>query len=219
MSSSISAKFNALNKRERVLLSFTLSIVIIVLFFILAFEPLMKKSSKLASSIEQKELRLSGYDVEINAFTHALNMDPSAPLRDEVKNLENVDRQLTALLKQRSVYLMDPMKMSGVLETVLEEKQGITLQRLSSLPLEPLQLSSEKDDNADDSLNAHVYSHGFEVVLRGGYSDIYDYLLRLESLSSSFFWGSLDFKVSEFPESEVTLRVHTLSVVEGWLGG
>jgi MSHA biogenesis protein MshJ len=222
MSNAIAAKFNALNKRERMLVSITLAVIVVMLFFVMAIEPLMKKSSRLESQVEQKERRINGYNVEITVFTKALNVDPSASVKEEVASLEKSDKHVTALLQKRSVHLMDPVQMSQVLETVLEDKQGIILKRLASLPLKPLELSEEVGKVADDteeSSTAAVYSHGFEVVLQGSYSDIYEYLRRLEGLSSSFFWDSLEYKVSTYPNSEVTLQVHTLSAVEGWLGG
>lgn len=221
MNNVMAAKFDALNKRERMLVSVTLAVIVVMLFFVVAIEPLMKKSSAVANKIEHKERRINGYNVEIAAFTKALEADPSASIKGEVASLENSDKQVTTMLKQRSVHLMDPVQMSQVLETVLEDKQGITLKRLASLPLNPLEMSqgTEKEVDGAEELAAAVYSHGFEVVLQGRYSDIYDYLRRLEGLSSSFFWDSLEYKVSTYPNSEVTLRVHTLSAVEGWLGG
>ncbi|BBB31517.1 hypothetical protein [Neptunomonas japonica] len=218
----MAAKFNALNKRERMLVSITLAVIVVMLFFVAAIEPLVKKSSKLDTQVEQKEHRINGYNVEITAFTQALAADPSAAVKQEVASLEKSDKHVTALLQQRSVHLMDPVQMSQVLETVLQDKQGITLKRLASLPLKPLELSEEVESRVDDTeatSTAAVYSHGFEVVLQGRYSDIYDYLRRLEGLSSSFFWDSLEYEVSVYPNSEVTLQVHTLSAVEGWLGG
>ncbi|WP_028470093.1 type II secretion system protein M [Neptunomonas japonica] len=222
MNNAMATKFNALNKRERMLVSITSAVIVVMLFFVAAIEPLMKKSSRLDSQVEQKERRMNAYSVEATAFTQALAVDPSVSVKEEVASLEKSDKHVTALLQQRSVHLMDPVQMSQVLETVLQDNQGITLKRLASLPLKPLELSEEADSSVDDvevAPAAAVYSHGFEVVLQGRYSDIYDYLRRLEGLSSSFFWDSLEYEVSTYPNSEVTLQVHTLSAVEGWLGG
>lgn len=228
MTNSIATKFNTLEKRERLLIALTCIVLVIVVFFVTFIEPLIKKSSSLGAQIDQKERMLSTRQAEMDAYTRALSVDPSESVRVEVTELEKTDKQVTSILQKRSVNLMDPVQMGQVLETVLGDKQGIVLQRLSSLPVQPLRLSSDAEVEPESSAkegaplstsNAPVYSHGFEVELRGGYSDIYDYLRHLEGLSSSFFWDSLEYKVSEYPDSEVTLRVHTLSAVEGWIGG
>ncbi len=226
MINSIAEKFNALEKRERLLIAVTCTVLIIAVFFMAVIEPLMKKSSGFNAQIEQNVRMVNTRQTEIDAFTRALNVDPSAAVRAKVAALEKTDKQVSSILQRRSINLMDPGQMGQVLETVLRDKPGIVLQRLSSLPVKPLRLSSdaetESDEKAESSpsaLNAPVYSHGFEVVLRGEYADIYDYLRHLEGLSSSFFWDSLEYKVSSYPDSEVTLRVHTLSAVEGWIGG
>ncbi len=228
MTNAIATKFNALEKRERLLVAVTCMVLLIVVFFVAVIEPLMKKSSSLDAQIQQKERSLGSRQAEIDAYTRALSVDPSESVRGEVAALEKTDKQVTSILQKRSVNLMDPVQMGQVLEAVLSDKQGIVLQQLSSLPVQPLRLSSgaeveaqsdTKEEMSPSTVNAPVYSHGFEVVLRGGYADIYDYLRDLEALSSSFFWDSLEYKVSKYPDSEVILRVHTLSAVEGWIGG
>ena len=234
MTNPIAIKFNALEKRERMLIAVACIVLVIVVCFVVVIEPLMKKSSSLDAQVEQKERMLSTRQAEIDAYTRALSVDPSEPVRAEVAELEKTDKQVTSILQKRSVNLMDPVQMGQVLETVLSDKQGVVLQKLSSLPVQPLRLSSDSDSDSDSdsepesdakigsspsALGAPVYSHGFEVELRGGYADIYDYLRHLEGLSSSFFWDSLEYKVSKYPDSEVILRVHTLSAVEGWIGG
>ncbi|WP_372740038.1 hypothetical protein [Neptunomonas sp.] len=226
MINSIAEKFNALEKRERLLIAVTCTVLIIAVFFMAVIEPLMKKSSGFNAQIEQNLRMVNTRQTEIDAFTRALNVDPSAAVRAKVAELEKTDKQVSSILQRRSINLMDPGQMGQVLETVLRDKPGIVLQRLSSLPVKPLRLSSDAETESDEkaeslpsALNAPVYSHGFEVVLLGEYADIYDYLRHLEGLSSSFFWDSLEYKVSSYPDSEVTLRVHTLSAVEGWIGG
>ena len=226
MTNPIAIKFNALEKRERMLIAVACIVLVIVVCFVVVIEPLMKKSSSLDAQVEQKERMLSTRQAEIDAYTRALSVDPSEPVRAEVAELEKTDKQVTSILQKRSVNLMDPVQMGQVLETVLSDKQGVVLQKLSSLPVQPLRLSSDSEPESDakigsspSALDAPVYSHGFEVELRGGYADIYDYLRHLEGLSSSFFWDSLEYKVSKYPDSEVILRVHTLSAVEGWIGG
>lgn len=226
MTNAISEQFNLLNKRERILIAVTCAIMIVTLLFLFLIEPSIKKSANLTAQIEQKERAMIAKKVEIDVFFRALNVDPSESIRIEIAELEKTDKQITNILKQRSVNLMDPAQMGQVLETVLQNIPGITLQRLSSLPVEPLRISTEpeptsieKEISSLSAQHAPVYSHGFEVVLRGGYSDIYNYLRYLEGLSSSFFWDSLEYKVLGYPESEATLRVHTLSAVEGWIGG
>lgn len=223
MTNSMAVKFNALEKRERLLIALTCTVLVIVVFFVAVIEPLMKKSSRLNAQIEQNERMMNTRQTQIDAFTRAISIDPSASARAEVAALEKTDQQVTSMLQKRSVNLMDPTQMGQVLETVLRDKPGIVLQRLSSLPVEHLRFPSDaaSDVNVGPSslLHAPVYLHGFEVELRGGFADIYDYLRHLEGLSASFFWDSLEYKVSKYPDSEVILRVHTLSAVEGWIGG
>ena len=216
-------KFDQLSRRERLLVAITILVLIIAAFFVLALEPLYKAQESSRLQIEQTERTISNREIEKNALIQAKAADPSLAIRKEVQSLMQQDKQLTAELSRQSVFLTDPSQMTHVLETVLEKSPGITLQKLTSLPVEPLKLVASSvqasDEQEKTSPPAPVYQHRFELQIRGEYQDVYDYLLRLESLSSAFFWDVLEYRVSKHPEAEVLLRVYTLSAEEGWLGG
>lgn len=224
--SSMSERFNALSRRERVLISVTLAVFLIALFFLLAIEPLMKQETRLDNQLNQVDMQRKAKQSELVAYAKALEVDPSLPLREERSQLEQQDQNITALLKERSVNLVSPQEMANLLEAVLADGHPIQLQKLTSLPIETLSLVSEKDQNNEQEdepsktvTASPVYKHGFELVMKGRYTDIYAYLQHLESVSEAFFWDSLDYEVEQYPEAQVRLQVHTLSSEEGWIGG
>ncbi len=223
-------RFNALNKRERLLLTVTGAVLILVLFFVMAIEPLMKQGAATTQKIQTQRQQLQTREAEVVVFTKALASDPSQPLRAEIETLRRLDLALTEQLKQKSVALMSPQKMSTVLESLLQATQTVQLVSLRSLPIEPLDLDSLAQKGSagsavapvtekTETTQAKVYRHPFELHIQGGYQAVYDYLVALEALSSAFFWDSLEYKVTEYPQADVILRVHTLSAEEGWLGG
>lgn len=220
------ARFDSLNSRERLLLAVTFGVVILVLFFVLAIEPLMKSAAATEQKLKTLSQQLDTGKAELAFFNNALANDPSKPIRVEIETLERLDLSLTEQLKQKSVSLMSPQRMSTVLESLLQATQSVQLLSLRSLPIEPLDLTTLAQDkgsavSGEDSEEAppKVYRHPFEVRIQGSYNAVYDYLLQLESLSAAFFWDALEYKVNEYPNAEVILRVHTLSAEEGWLGG
>ncbi len=216
-------KFDQLSRRERLLVAVTLLVFIVAVFFVFLLEPLYKAQGSSRLQIEQAERTLSNREIEKNALIQAKAADPSSAVRKELQSLIQQDKQLTAELSRQSVFLTDPSQMTSVLETVLEKSPGITLQKLTSLPVEPLKLAVSSVQTLHNQENisppAPVYQHRFELHIRGEYQDIYDYLLRLESLSSAFFWDVLEYRVNKHPEAEALLRVYTISAEEGWLGG
>ena len=63
-----------------------------------------------------------------------------------------------------------------------------------------------------------VYEHVVEMRASGSYFQIIQFLTALEALSWRFYWQRLDYKVTEYPNAEIILRVYTLSSEEGLLG-
>lgn len=216
---SLAARFDALSRRERLLISVTLAVLLVALVFLLAIEPLMKKEARLDSQLSQSDIQLKAKQSELIAYAKALDTDPSEPLREELAQLEQQDQQTTALLKERSVNLVTPEEMANLLEAVLADGHPIKLIKLTSLPIETLEMAKEEPESAETVSSAPVYKHGFEMVMQGRYVDIYSYLQHLESVSEAFFWDSLEYQVEKYPDAQATLKVHTLSSEEGWIGG
>ena len=62
-----------------------------------------------------------------------------------------------------------------------------------------------------------VYKHGVELVVKGSYADLTQYLMRLEGLPWQMFWGKAELKVEEYPKATLTLTLFTLSLDKTWL--
>ena len=78
---------------------------------------------------------------------------------------------------------------------------------------------SPTNQNSTTSLeNIGVYQHGIEMTFTGSYLDTLGYLKILQNLPWSFYWDDVLFDVDHYPKSTVIIRVHTLSLEEGWLG-
>lgn len=220
MIKTLGPKFDALSQRERVLIAATVLVFVVALLFLLMVEPWQKQQQRLAAQLAQKQQLISARQTEVTALSAAANRDPSAAVKADVAALEQQDQRLNDELRERSSRLVAPQQMSQMLAAVLQTQSGVVLQKLTSLPVEPLSLG--QDETADESTQmpqAHLYKHAFELHLHGSYLAIYAYLQQLEQLSGAFFWEALDYQVIEHPEAEVRLRVYTLSAEEGWLGG
>jgi MSHA biogenesis protein MshJ len=55
------------------------------------------------------------------------------------------------------------------------------------------------------------------VLFRSGYFDLLDYLDALERLPQRLFWDGFELRVTQYPQSVLTLTVYTLSPEKSWL--
>lgn len=220
MIKTLGARFDALSQRERVLIALTVLVFVVVLLFLLLIEPWQKQQQRLSSQVLQTQQLINARQTELSALTAAVSKDPSAAVKTEVAQLTQQDQQLNDELRERSSRLVAPQQMSQMLAAVLQKQEGVALQKLTSLPVEPLALGqSEVTEDAPQESTIHLYKHAFELQVQGSYAAIYAYLQQLEQLSGAFFWEGLEYQVTDHPTAEVKLRVYTLSAEEGWLGG
>ncbi len=63
----------------------------------------------------------------------------------------------------------------------------------------------------------NIYKHGIEIKLAGGYGDLLAYVADLEASPQKLLWGGMRLTVKQFPVSELTLTVYTLSLDSIWL--
>jgi MSHA biogenesis protein MshJ len=131
-------------------------------------------------------------------------------LRDEAENATNRLNQLYG-------DLISPQQMSQVLTTILHSETRLSLLSLENSPSEAL-ISTAATPEADPGPGIQVFKHGFRMVFEGNFIETVYYLRSLEALDGNFFWENLNFRVTEYPNAEVSLDIYTLSTEQGWIG-
>jgi MSHA biogenesis protein MshJ len=63
-----------------------------------------------------------------------------------------------------------------------------------------------------------AYRHGMQMEFSGDFFATLEFLRRLEALEWKFFWESVRFDVTEYPQAIATVRVFTLSLDRNWIG-
>ena len=63
-----------------------------------------------------------------------------------------------------------------------------------------------------------LYRHGIKLKFEGSYFQLRDYLQQMESLSWRFFWQDFDYRLVEYPSSELEVEIYSLSTKRAFLG-
>ena len=225
----LNERYLTLNPRERGLIGATTFVFVAALLLMLVIEPAEKQQSRAAQQLTATQTNLDSQRAAMNLLDAARQKDPSAPAREAVEALIREDQQITQQLAALSEVLMDPAQMTDTLRRLLNQHPGIEVVSIENLPVQNLQASDRvapkdteaKADDAGDQAdqNAPIYRHGVELVLVGDFDALYRYLFAAEQNAKAFFWDSVEIEQEEYPRNRMTLRVHTLSGEEGWLGG
>lgn len=62
-----------------------------------------------------------------------------------------------------------------------------------------------------------LFKHGIEIKIRGSYGQLVDYTHALEKLDWRMGWAELTLESKNYPESELTIIVYTLSLESEWI--
>lgn len=156
-------------------------------------------------------------------------MDPDAQNRQKIAQMNQVlqaQREKISALKNT---LISPEAMPDLLKGLLQKNPAIKLVTMSTLLPENI-LQKKAADHAENAGKSEpvmsvsvlkdqpvIYRHGVELTISGQYLDLLQYVEALESLPMHSLWRSALLQTKQFPESELTLRVYTLSLDKTWL--
>lgn len=221
--------FNERPIRERGLITLTSIVLVVVVVWELAVTPIIDSNDQLAGRLTNLEQEQAALREQEQALTARLQSDPSRELREQLASrrarLERLDNELATTTGK----LIAPRAMVSLLQEILDAQSKLELVAVQLLAPEPVFDQSEtaaeapesSEETVEDSARAAgplLYAHDVELVVRGGYLDVLGYIQALEAMDNRLGWVSLDYRMLEYPNNEVRIRVRTLSLDQAWLG-
>jgi MSHA biogenesis protein MshJ len=204
---SSAARFDRLSLRERLLILAAVLALLFVLWDALLLAPLESRRRVLSTEVDSLQ---SGIAATAAVLQSSMNNDPT---RNAIVQIARTQRDIAALdrnLQSASVGLLPPDRMTAVLQDLLRQRQQV---RLVSLRTETAtRLLPGPPDQAG------LYLHPVELVLRGSYLDILNYLQALEALHWRLYWKTLELDSSAYPVDRVRIEIGTISLDRAWLG-
>ncbi len=214
----------ALSLRERILSLLIILAVIYAVWDALIFSPQLQYYQQLQtqqqSLLDQQQLQQLSLEENIAKLT--ADVHSKAELEGEInqtkQQLQHSSQQLNTVLEG----LVPPTKITELLHSLLLQTHGLKLIALNNEPVETISLSSEDDDkskkNADTNSRTLLYKHSTTMTLSGTYQQLYQYLRTIEQSKWRLYWDKLDYQVTQYPNAEITIRVHTISTDKYWIG-
>lgn len=199
-------KMNLLPKLWRIVIFFVGLLFIYLLWNVLFMSGLSQKIEQQQAQKTQAELKIKILDIQYKQLT------------ENIKKIEGIKSQ-EAILKARLEQLENT---SGIFDDkdvssdkitafvkVMLTNMGLSLDDLKIMPKEPL---LESDFGGLGSSGKKLYKKTIRITFRGKYFGVINYLKELEKLSWQLYWDDLDYKVNQYPEATVELKLHILSI-------
>jgi len=212
---SLGLRIDRASFRERVLLFVAAATLLAYLWNAIVMAPLAAQQSRLALSLEDTRQRLgkggaaAGPDGPAERF---------GALKSRESALQAAIAEADLELRTAQQGMIDPKQMLSVLTDVLGHQTGLTLVLMKNLPVEPvLPPAPTTGPRAATRADLGPYVHPVELILRGSYLGVLNYLQELESQPWGFEWRRFEFTMTD-DGPEYRIEFTTLSMQPNWLG-
>ncbi|HEY8034889.1 MAG TPA: hypothetical protein VIF37_04795 [Methylobacter sp.] len=210
MLNNLQEKFEALTKREKIIVVVAVLVGLWVGWDNFFYQPIQKKQQALQQKLSSLKQQITAQQLTAIKLESSSHIDPNLNNKLKLAQLKAEHSRLQELM-MRDKSLVPPQLMASALSDILTQNNQLTLIKLDTLPVTTLLESKQPQSNP-------IYKHGLTITFSGSYLDTLNYLKALESLPWHFVWESIDYQVKDYPTADTTIRVYTLSFKESWLG-
>lgn len=223
--------FDKLQLRERRLVLIAAIAGTLLLGFALVIDPAQQDS-------KARQVQLTAQQNELNMLQQQLISlreqvrTPDANLRRDIAEMQRNTVAIETELRQFDALLVTPQQMPRMLQSMLTRHRGLELVRLKTLQAAPLlqpvvaaNAPASQPNQAQPAPTGAkplpppggIYRHAIEITIAGSYAELTAYADELQRISPRPLWSAMQLKVVEYPRSELTFTLYTLSLDLPWL--
>jgi MSHA biogenesis protein MshJ len=225
-------RIDALSLRERFIVFVMAVLVVLMSVNAIVLDPLYAKHKLLSEQLKQDRAKTADIQQQLQQKLRVNAIDPDEANRAQLMQLKKQIEQMQNALIDMQKGLVPPDKMAALLEDILKRNGQLRLLSLKTLPVTVLNESesavaqtavtnkgaaASTPTNSGGEKMGTVYKHGVEITMQGGYLDMMNYMVQLESMPWQVFWGKAKLSVDEYPKATLTLTLYTLSLDKKWL--
>ncbi len=202
----LSARVDALQLRERILLLIASLIIAFFLVDSFGLQPVFKELQSLQRNISEQEHQME----VLLSRSSLLTQEPDITSKtDTLQTLAEL-ATLGSRLHNRIDNMLSPDLAARVLEQVLNRDGSLMLHEVSANRT-PMTITEES--TGEIASIPGLFRYELELELEGSYMATLKYLRALEALPWNFFWKGVNYKVTDFPNALVTLDIYTLGLL------
>jgi len=219
-------RFDALAKRERVLMFVATVVLVAGGVFGLVIDPAILRAKALEKAIAEHEAQLSTLRVTHQELLTRLGQDINAGIRGEVSEAEGSLFEIESDIKALHKTLIPAQAMADVLAGLLKRDAGVSLVSLRNIAPEALDLTGRDKTGAPMRVPSSggaagaeagvLYRHGIELEIEGTYFDLLAYVTEIEKQPYRMLWSEITL-TAQYPMSRMRIKLHTLSLDASWL--
>jgi len=218
-------KCHQLQPRERVLLLVVLLLTPLLLTEFFLLRPLSADKSAYTDTIHEVQAELLTLEQQRATLEANAAIDPDEQLKTRLNTLSQDIAALDEQLKAGALNLIKPRHMTTLLRNILTYNTPLQLLIMVNHPPTKLDLLNPPTNTAktppetqENTDIPSIFQHDFELTLKGDYAATLQFVAEIENLPSPIFLDEIRITLEQYPTSLITLKLHTLSLNQKWIG-
>lgn len=197
-------KFESVDVKRRRIWFLAIIFLILYLSYWVGVRPALEIIADERTKQQTQQAQIAQVSQEITQVQQRLAGDPQA---EQLRRLEQLQARLLEVNQQlnREANYVSAADNRALLRELLNQASSVKVQSAQALPAELIY-----QDEVDEETG--IFRHRLQLVIRGNFYSLGNYLKQLQQLDWSFYWQRLDYKVLEAPEAELTIEIYTISL-------
>lgn len=197
-------KFESVDVKRRRIWFLAIIFLILYLSYWVGVRPALEIIAEERAKQQTQQAQIAQVSQEITQLQQRLAGDPQA---EQLRRLEQLQARLLEVNQQlnREANYVSAADNRALLRELLNQASSVKVQSAQALPAELIY-----QDEVDEETG--IFRHRLQLVIRGNFYSLSNYLQQLQQLDWSFYWQRLDYKVLEAPEAELTIEIYTISL-------
>ncbi|MDB5814751.1 MAG: biosis protein MshJ [Rhodocyclales bacterium] len=228
------ARLDRMSPRERVVV--TLCVCAVTWFIINAFviTPGQRDVATYGQLAAAQQDTLNAANQQLEGIRSG-SVPPGDPaLREQLAQVDKENLSVDASLRASQQYLVPAETMGALLQDLLRRDKRLELVSMQTLSVAPILDTSKEEasapavqpttlapvvvaQSAPATVETTMFRHGVQIVLRGNFLNVLDYLHEVEKLPWQMYWGSFTMDVADGALPTYSLSIYTLSLDKSWL--
>lgn len=208
---------NRLSERDRMLLLFISIMVLLSVWYFAVFYFQIRTLEQAKQSIQEIQTKSANLKQKTRSI-ETLVKNPNIAILlahhdDLIKEIAQLDE---AVLNYNKRYI-NSSNLAKLMHDLLKTTDGVVIDSFSTLVIPPVTATEPNNESLQQSTpqsipkkNLSLEPIHYQLIMKGGYFSIINYLKRLEELPWYLYWDKLDYTVTNYPEGKAVLDFYTL---------
>jgi MSHA biogenesis protein MshJ len=208
----LNERYSQLQQREKIWLWAGSLLLTLWLVLIYLLEPKWQHISQADLQLQSMQRQQQDMLQQSEQLREQLAFDMDKDYRNRIALLQQQQQQLNEQIRQGASHFIGAEQMVRLLQNVLYSSKAVQVRSLHTAPPQPVRLQGQAEEEP-----ALLFQHTLTLVMAGSFVQLQQVLQQIEQLPWLVNWAGLQYRVTDYPQAELTIELGTVSENEDFI--